>query len=339
MLTTSKIPQITLLAAVASVLLIATAYGTAQSVAGRTFWFKGNTHTHTSNSDGDSPPEAVAQWYRDHGYNFLVITDHEFITPVEPLNAAFAKAGEFLVIPGQEVTDSFNKKPCHVNGLGITRVVMPRKTLGVVENLQADIDNIRNAGGIAQVNHPNFGWALTAENLKALQDYSVMEIYSGHPLVNYLGGGGVPGAEELWDAVLSSGKIVFGVATDDVHHFMPTKDLSPAPPGMGWIVVRAPELSTGAVMDAVRRGDFYASNGVELENYASDAKGISIKIREKRWSKYRIQFIGKGGRILSEAINNPASYVFRGDEGYVRAKILESNGKMAWTQPVFFGRK
>ncbi|MEQ1923708.1 MAG: hypothetical protein ABL952_14475, partial [Pyrinomonadaceae bacterium] len=45
-------------------------------------WYKGNTHTHTLNSDGESSPEDVVKWYRDAGYNFLFVTDHEFITPV-----------------------------------------------------------------------------------------------------------------------------------------------------------------------------------------------------------------------------------------------------------------
>ena len=46
-------------------------------------WYKGNTHTHTLNSDGDSTPEDVVRWYREHEYNFLVLTDHNFLTNVE----------------------------------------------------------------------------------------------------------------------------------------------------------------------------------------------------------------------------------------------------------------
>ena len=44
-------------------------------------WFKGNTHTHTVNSDGDSTPDEVVRWYREHGYNFLVLSDHNYLTP------------------------------------------------------------------------------------------------------------------------------------------------------------------------------------------------------------------------------------------------------------------
>src|SRR5215208_50623 len=64
---------------------------------GPTRWYKGNTHTHTLNSDGDSTPDEVVRWYREHGYQFLVITDHDKITIVD--------GGGLLLIPGEEVTD------------------------------------------------------------------------------------------------------------------------------------------------------------------------------------------------------------------------------------------
>ena len=63
-------------------------------------WFRGNTHTHTLNSDGDSPPDSVARWYRDHGYGFLFITDHETLTDPAPLNARFGKARRVSVDSG-----------------------------------------------------------------------------------------------------------------------------------------------------------------------------------------------------------------------------------------------
>src|SRR5687767_7698551 len=50
-------------------------------------WYKGNTHTHTLNSDGDSTPDEVVRWYREHRYHFLVLTDHNFVTSVDGLNA------------------------------------------------------------------------------------------------------------------------------------------------------------------------------------------------------------------------------------------------------------
>ena len=98
--------------------------------------------------------------------------------------------------------------------------------------------------------------------------------------------------------------------------------------------VRAERLAARPILDALERGDFYASTGVELSDYQVTDKSITIAIKEKESSKYRVQFIGKNGRVLKELVSSPASYAFAGGEGYVRAKVIESNGRLAWTQPV-----
>lgn len=298
-------------------------------------WYRGNTHTHTLNSDGDTAPDDVVRWYRENGYNFVFITDHEYITNVGPLNHILGKPGVFLVVSAQEVTDRFDKKPYHINGLGLEKVVMPNGLAGAVETLQKNIDDVRAGGGVPQINHPNFGWALTANDIRKLKNVRLMEIFNGHPLVNNMGGGGVPSTEQIWDDLLTGGMTIYGIADDDSHTFKRPGDRTVALPGQGWVYVRAAELTREAIMSALDRGDFYASTGVELEDLFADAAGITIKIKEARQSKYRVEFIGSGGKVLAESITNPATYKFKGGEGYVRAKIYESNGKLAWTQPVF----
>lgn len=318
------------LAVVSTLLALA---GSAQTL----HWYKGNTHTHTINSDGDSTPAAAVTWYREHGYNFLFLTDHEYINNVEALNAVYGKPGSFIVLSGQEVTDGYDKKAFHSNSLGANALVMPNRLSGGVETLQKNIDDIVKAGGVAQVNHPNFLWSLTADELVKLRNYSLLEIHNGHPLVNNQGGGGVASAEQMWDSVLTSGKLVFGIADDDVHTFKRFDDPAAARPGQGWIYVRAPSLDLAAIVNALKKGDFYASTGVELADYQAGPKQMVVTVKPHQWSKYRIQFIGRGGRILSESDTTPATYSIKGDEGYVRARILESNGKKAWTQPVMVG--
>jgi hypothetical protein len=310
------------------------AFGQTTPASSSVRWYKGNTHTHTLNSDGDSLPEDVVKWYSDNGYNFLVMTDHEFMTPVEPLNKLFGKPGEFLVLHGQEITDSVDKRPQHVNALGITAVIQPKRgKVSSLENLQLNIDAVRSAGGVPQINHPNFGWALTADTISKTKGVMLFELFNGHPLVNNLGGGDSPGTEAIWDSVLSRGRLIYGIATDDVHTVKKLGNKASATPGHGWVMVRATELSQRALLEALEHGDFYASTGVELEDYSADPKAISIKVKEQRWSKYRIQFIGRGGKILQEDLKGTSTYRIRGNEGYVRAKIIESNGKTAWTQP------
>jgi len=300
-------------------------------------WYKGNLHTHTLNSDGDSTPDDVVRWYREHGYHFVAITDHNYLTSVDGLNALHGADAKFLVVKGEEVTDRFGDKPIHVNGLDPAGFIKPPGGTSVVSMLQNMVDGIRTARGAPSINHPNFGWAISAEELGQVQRTRLFEVFNGHPTVNNAGGGGVPGLEEVWDRLLSSGKLIYGLAVDDAHYFKRPEDKTVPRPGFGWVHVRAAGLEPRAIVDALERGDFYSSTGVELLMLESSASAMTIAVRTQPSSKYRIQFIGRQGAVLSEATMSPATYTFKGDEGYVRAKVIESNGKVAWIQPVPVG--
>ena len=307
--------------------------GAAQpTVAGQ--YFKGNLHTHTLNSDGDSTPDDVVRWYREHGYNFVTLTDHNYLTSVDGLNALHGADDKFLVMKGEEVTDRFDNKPVHVNGFAPNAFIKPPGGSSVLDMTQRMIDAIRGAGAAPSVNHPNYGWAISAADLLQLQRTKLFEVFNGHPLVNNMGGGGVPGLEEVWDRMLSSGRMLYGIAVDDAHYFKRPEDKTAPRPGQGWVYVRSPRLESRALVEALERGEFYASTGVELQSVTVTASSMTIAIKTEAQSKYRIQFIGKHGAILSEAITSPATYAFKGGESYVRAKVIESNGKLAWVQPV-----
>jgi len=297
-------------------------------------WYKGNTHTHTLNSDGDSTPDDVVRWYREHGYQFLVLTDHNFLTSVDGLNALHGADEKFLVVKGEEVTSPLGEKALHVNGLDVSRKVDQATGASVLEILQRNVDAIRGAGGVPHINHPNFRWSITGDELRQVRNNKLFEIYNGHPQVNNLGGGGVPGLEEVWDAILSSGVLLYGVAVDDAHTFKQPGNANVAGPGRGWVAVRAPRLEPRALLEAIERGEYYASNGVELDDLQVSPQRVHVAVKPVAWSKYRVQFVGKGGRVLSESTEPIATYVPKGDEGYVRARVLESNGRMAWIQPI-----
>lgn len=301
-------------------------------------WYKGNTHTHTINSDGDSTPDDVVRWYREHDYQFLVLTDHNVLTSVDALNALHGADEQFLVLKGEEVTEGFGGKSLHVNGLDVNARVPPQGGTSIVEVLQRNVDAIRQANGIPHINHPNFGWSITRDELQQVRRYRLLEIFNGHPLVNNLGGGGVPGMEEVWDAILSSGTVVYGIAVDDAHTFKQPGNPDVPGPGRGWVVVRAARLEARALLEALERGDFYASTGVELADYRASAREVTVNVKATAFAKYRIQFFGKGGRLLREVTDPTATYVIQGDEGYVRARVLESNGRVAWTQPMLVSR-
>ena len=297
-------------------------------------WYKGNTHAHTLESDGDSTPEEVTRWYKEHGYQFLVLSDHNVLTPVGALSRQFGEPERFLLVPGEEVTDRVAGKPLHVNGLNVRRLVPPQGGASIAASLQQTVDAIREASGVPHVNHPNFGWAITPDDLAGLERWRLLEIYSGHPLVNNLGGGGAPGMEEVWDRLLAAGKRVYGIAVDDAHYFKrPWDPLAPRP-GRGWVVVRAARLDAPALMASLESGDFYASTGVELESYVAGESAIEVRVRAAGDTRYRIQLVRAGAVV--ETVNGPAaSFTVAADSGYARVVVRDSNGAHAWMQPVF----
>ncbi len=320
-------------------------------------WFKGNTHAHTLNSDGDSPATDVARWYRTHGYQFTFITDHEYVTDAAALNAIYGAAGRFLVLPAQEVSQRTadaahpdKVRQAHVNALGITRMIPPIGERYIAEPPMAAVyarllATIKAAGGVPQVNHPNFRWSVPLDVMASLPDSTLFELWNGHPIVYNLGGtdslgNSMPSTEALWDSVLTRGKLLFGVADDDSHSFKPEEADNPnvPRPGRGWVMVRADTLTMPAILSALRRGDFYASTGVTLRSYSAGARQVDLEVVPSSDVRYRIDFIGSGGRVLATSTKLRASYTITGVEGYVRARVTDSHGRRAWTQPVMVKR-
>jgi len=375
-------------------------------------WFKGNTHAHTLWSDGTRAPELVTSWYREHGYDFLVLSDHNVLSegerwvpvseqgPLAPgqvaeieqrfgagsvelrpsdggeemrlrtlpeLRALFESRGEFLMIQGEEVTDVAGDLPVHVNGLNLAELVPPRGGASPREAMQRDVDAVLEQGRrlrrtvLAHVNHPNFHFALTWEDVASLSGERFFEVYNGHAAVQNRGDASHPSTEELWDRALVKRLteldlgLLYALATDDTHQ-APGGEVSP--PGRGWIVVRARELSAEALLDAMRRGSFYASTGVEVADFGLDDGTYHVEVRSREGERCTIRFIGARaavagarrtaaggaapGEVLAESTGPRASYRLRGDEIYVRAVVLSdlplaadpADVERAWCQPV-----
>ena len=89
--------------------------------------------------------------------------------------------------------------------------------------------------------------------------------------------------------MLSKGKTIFGVATDDSHDY---KDFHPgmANPGRGWVVVRADELTSDAIVDGLASGEFYSSTGVDLAEVESSQESISLRIEPQADFMYSTTF-------------------------------------------------
>ena len=307
-----------------------------------TKFYRGNTHTHSVRSDGDSPPEEVVQWYHDNGYHFLVMTDH---------NQA-AKKGEFekqetpdfKVIAGEEVSYASHRDDkqvsVHVNSLCSTKTANGKIIDPVANALQTAIDSIlTQPGAVAQINHPNFEWALGFEDILSSQGALLMEVANQHPYVHNAGDATHPSVESLWDRLLSAGKLLYGIADDDMHDLKRDPGFEKRLAGQGWVQVAADELSDSSICAALKGGRFYASTGIELSKISTQGGRLQLSITPRApTAAYTTDFIGKNGEVLARVTGLEPSYTLRGDETYVRARVSGPEQIQAWVQPTFTKR-
>lgn len=311
-------------------------------------FLKGQLHLHTNNSgDGHQSPAEVMRWYEARGYDFLVFTDHSFIT----LDSA--PEGELLAIPGVELTanlDTCLPAPppgltcnLHVNALFVdaartTAAVARTNSTQRLDVYAQGLEQSAALGALAQINHPNFRYGADGPLLTELarRGARLMEIANEASDSTNEGDARHPSTEALWDEVTTSGQTLFGVASDDAHDFDPDAAQraargGPAYPGdLGFVMVRATK-DPAHIRAALERGDFYASTGVLLERL--DTSNGALSLATANDAEFR--FIGDGGRVLATSTGRSARFELEGSPThYVRAVVTDGRGKRAWTQPL-----
>ena len=396
-------------------------------------WFKGNLHTHSLWSDGDDYPEMIADRYKQAGYNFLAMSDHNVLAegtrwleikapavvagevvqrgggavldkyvarfgsdwvqqresagkkevrlkPLAEYRTLFEEPGRFLMIPTAEITSKWTRPktatepersgPVHLNHTNALTLVAPVTADNALEVMQRSVDAVRaqreqtGQPMLIHLNHPNYIWGVTAEELMRVQGEKFFEVYNGHHSVHNAGDDTHLGTEAIWDAVLTTRlaelklEVMYGIASDDSHHYHQII-LGKENPLRGWIMVRARHLTPEAIVLAMEAGDFYASSGVTLVDVTRAEKTLALEIQAEPGVTYTTQFIGtrrgydpttqlippatdgpdagKGlphrryskdvGAVLAEVKGTKASYTLQGDELYVRAKITSSKAK------------
>ncbi len=308
-------------------------------------FYRGNLHAHSTRSDGDSPPDEVARWYRDRGYHFVALTDHD--TTTRPGEFQYLAApGSFLVLPGEELSHvamvpDRGAVPVHLNGLCFGRAVPKLFYPSVLSALQAGVAQISaEPGAVAMVNHPNYRWAIQEEDLRSLSGAPLLEVANMHPYTNSEGDDTHPSVETLWDRLATAGVPYFGVADDDLHDLHRTsRDLGylPRRGGLGWVQVAAQSLTEHNLCEALATGAFYSSTGVTLSRISARADRLALTIQPGPHGPdaFTTEFIADGGRVVSRQRGLSPEHLLGGDERYVRARVTGPDGARAWTQPYF----
>ena len=298
------------------------------------------------------------------------------LTALAELKKLLEERGEFLLIPSEEISAHYEKKPIHVNATNIRELILPRGGNSVLEVMQNNIDAVlaqRQRTGqpmFPHLNHPNFHFAVTADDLMRVQGEKFFEVYNGHPAVFNDGDETRPGTERMWDIVLAWRLAIldlepmFAIAVDDSHNYHNDSPKA-ANPGRGWVMVRARRLTPEDIIHAMEAGDFYASSGVTLKSVRRSRNELRVEVDPEPGVEYTITFIGtkrdfvlkdlgdgkaevdsaRVGQPLIEPIRGTkASYRLKPEDLYVRALIMSSKTKVnglkpdelerAWTQPV-----
>jgi hypothetical protein len=238
----------------------------------------------------------------------------------------------------------------HVNGLFVgtdTSAIASVPTPSGVDRLELyghAIAVTRALGGVAMLDHPNFHYAADADLVAALagRGLTLFELANEAVDSNNEGDDAHPSTEALWDAALSTGARLWGVATDDAHHYYDARQVRErgelAHVGdRGWVMVRA-EREPAAIRAALERGDFYASNGVMLDDVTFDGTTLRVTVDEAAEGVHRFAFIGEGGVELHRQRGREGEFaVPQGYAGYLRAVVEDRRGRKAWVQPVWAG--
>jgi predicted metal-dependent phosphoesterase TrpH len=301
-----------------------------------TRWFRGNTHTHSDLSDGDSPPEEVVDWYVEHGYDFLFMTDHDVLIPEERL-ARLGQRG-ISVLQGEEITMA----AVHVNGLDLSEAIPPlirgsapleaelARTVSAAARIRYAVEAVHAQRGHAVVNHPNYFWAVSARSVVEAGGADSIEVFNGHSAEESRGDAEHPSAEAIWQSVLDAGILMYGVASDDSHHFKRWGEAY-SNPGRGWIYAEAASSRPADVLEALRAGRFYASSGLELASYRVESDAVCFELAG---GPADVELVGPGGQVLDRRTGASGRLVRpKGVTGWLRLRARDAHDRQLWTQP------
>jgi hypothetical protein len=224
------------------------------------------------------------------------------LKPLAEFRSLFDEPGKFLLVPAEEITHAYAKRPVHMNGINLRDPVKPLDGKDVTETIRVNLRQVSEQGTklgrlmIGSLNHPNWGWGVRAEEMLLVDELKFFEVFNGHPGVRNYGDAQHASAERVWDITLALrlGKhklgIVYGLATDDAHGYH-EYGVGKVNPGRGWVMVKAPHLTAEALVRGLDAGDFYASTGVVLNEITRDGDTLKLAIRTEPGVTYKTEFI------------------------------------------------
>lgn len=294
-------------------------------------FYRGNLHTHSNKSDGALDPEEVCKRYREAGYDFLALTDHFIgvfdypITDTKPY-----RDNSFTTILGAEMHSGAmdNGELWHVLAVGLPEDFTPSNSPAFVpvadQETGAEIaQRARDAGAFVAIAHPEWS-GMTMDDARSIKAAHAVEIYNHGCEVECDRGRGF----FVLDLLLSEGKHLTCCATDDAHfheddHFG------------GWVMVKAEANQPDALLEALKNGHYYSSQGPEIHKVEWSKGQVEVECSPAA----RIIVQGHGSAttaVAGEAMTSATVKTARlADSAWMRLTIVEENGRKAWSNPVF----
>lgn len=284
--------------------------------AGKPF-FKGNTHCHTTLSDGKLPPREVKQLYREKGYDFLALTDHR------RLGEATHMEDGMLILSGAEMDYTLPGEVIHLIGIGMNETF---EECGIPADAQTCIDLYRQHGGRAILAHP--AWSLnTLPTLQSLQGVTATEIYNS--VSTYPWNGDRADSSNLLDIAAAHGIMFHFVAADDSHYYQ-------SEAGRAWTMVQADELSQESLFEALDAGRFYCTQGPEIHQITLEDGLLTVECSRANHVIFYSNLPWAAGRCVSGHGLTAATYDLSNHKGetFVRVQVIDNQGNSAWSNPI-----
>ncbi len=276
-------------------------------------WYKGNTHTHTTKSDGQKDPDEVIALYKEQGYDFLAITDHRKYMPLQEQDS-------FTLIPATEfhMNNIEGRKAFHIVGLGIEKELFTSD-----ENTPQElIDMILEAGGLPILAHPAWSF-LTHDDLAELQNYEHIEIYNSvSEFYSFRGN-----SSEVVDSLAACGLTKHLIACDDTHFYK--KEFA-----KGFIRVQSPSLSSRDLVQSIAEGKYYSSQCPAFKQIEVSEGGVQVScspvkkiifLSDAFYAQNRVVEADEG-QLITEA-----EYKYNNLDTYLRVELVDEHGNHAWS--------
>ena len=295
------------------------------------FW-RGNLHTHSTLSDGALEPDQVINAYQSAGYDFMCLSDHfwgKYDWPVADTRPL--RRNDFTTIIGAELhapmTSTGELWHILANGLPLD-----------FEPAREDEDGIAlarraaDSGAFVTIAHP--AWSqLTIEDGRACDIAHSVEVYNHGCAVENARGDGF----YLLDQLLTEGRRLSAIATDDAHFRDHDHDAFG-----GWTMVRTESLDPEALVEALKAGAFYSSQGPQI--HALDLNGRELTIECSPVNAITVvggtsRTVSTTGRSITRATLDLSKldndWLACPPSKWLRLVVRDEHGKSAWTNPVW----